>query len=134
MEQDFSNVGILSKASHHLIGVLGHDQEVEVADGVLAASIAPGGFLVVANVAPEKCKEMIQSFEDGDVARARQLHYELLPLCKACFVPGEVNPIGAKTILAEMGKIGSEMRLPLSPMSGKNLEVLRALMKEGGLT
>lgn len=92
-----------------------------------------GTISVVANIAPAKCKRLVQSFMEGKVEEARRIHYELLPLCNACFIPGEVNPIGVKTALAEMGMMTTEMRLPLSPMTGAKLEMLRELLKKAAL-
>ena len=51
------------------------------------------------------------------------MHYELLPLFRALFV--ETNPIPVKTAASLLGFCSDEMRLPLVPMEGENLELLQ---------
>ncbi|MDX1547019.1 MAG: 4-hydroxy-tetrahydrodipicolinate synthase [Rhodothermales bacterium] len=75
---------------------------------------ADGVVSVVANAVPEPFTDMIRAALDGDFARARDLHFRLLPAMRACFI--ETNPIPIKTIMAEMGWIDPAMRLPLSPL------------------
>jgi 4-hydroxy-tetrahydrodipicolinate synthase len=86
---------------------------------------------VVANIVPKDSADMISAWEAGDVARAREQFYKLLPLCQAMFY--ETNPIPVKTSLALMGKISEEMRLPMCPMAPANLEKLKKALKDYGL-
>ena len=86
---------------------------------------------MVANIVPGETSEMIKAWENGQVDRARNLFYKLLPLCQAMFY--ETNPIPVKTSLAFMGKIDEELRLPMSPMAAGNLEKLRKALKAYGL-
>ncbi len=90
-----------------------------------------GVISVVSNVAPKDMAELYDFFVDGDINRARELHYKLLPLTKGLFL--ETNPIPVKTALALMGMISNEIRLPLSPMSGTNLDKLKNILREYGL-
>ena len=54
------------------------------------------------------------------------MQLSLLPLIRALFC--EVNPIPVKAALAEMGRIGEEMRLPLTPLRGeKRMQLLKTL-------
>ncbi|MBW2126668.1 MAG: 4-hydroxy-tetrahydrodipicolinate synthase [Deltaproteobacteria bacterium] len=73
---------------------------------------------VVANIVPKDTADMVAAWEQGQVDKAREMFYKLLPLCKAMFF--ETNPIPVKTSLALMGKIKEEMRLPLCSMSPAN--------------
>ncbi len=86
---------------------------------------------VVANIVPKDNAEMVKAWEEGDVKRATELYYKLLPLCQAMFY--ETNPIPVKTSLALMGKISREMRLPLCPMAPANLEKLKKALSDYGL-
>jgi 4-hydroxy-tetrahydrodipicolinate synthase len=56
---------------------------------------------------------MVEGFERGDVAAARDLHQRLLPLMLANFY--ESNPIPVKAALAMMGLIEEHYRLPMVP-------------------
>lgn len=86
---------------------------------------------VIANIVPKETADMVRAWEDGQVERARDLYYKLLPLCQAMFY--ETNPIPVKTAAALMGKIDGEMRLPLAPMSPSNLEKLKGVLRDYGL-
>ena len=86
---------------------------------------------VVANIVPRDTADMVRAWEEGDVEKARETYYKLLPLCQAMFY--ETNPIPVKTSLALMGKIGEEMRLPLCAMAPANLDRLKTALKIYGL-
>jgi 4-hydroxy-tetrahydrodipicolinate synthase len=57
---------------------------------------------------------MCREFDNGNIAEAQRLHFELLPLFKALFF--ETNPIPVKAALTRMGLIENVLRLPLTPM------------------
>jgi len=86
---------------------------------------------VVSNVAPADMAAMVDSFNAGDINKARELHYKTTPLVKALFI--ETNPVPVKAALALMGKIEYEIRLPLVKLSDANLENLKKTMKSYGL-
>ena len=90
-----------------------------------------GVISVAANVAPRMMADLVESFEAGDHAKARKLHYELQPLCEAMFY--ETNPIPVKTALVEMGLIQDEVRMPLCPMSSANRERLKKVLSDMGI-
>jgi len=87
-----------------------------------------GVISVVANLVPADTAALIDEFNKGNIETARRIHYRLLPLCEAMFL--ETNPIPIKTAMALCGMLdSSELRLPLSAMSGQNLDRLKkALM------
>src|SRR5579885_3001843 len=101
-------------------------------DDVLTLPImAVGGkgvISVTANVAPRRMAELTTALLADDLARARALMRELLPLMRALFL--EVNPIPVKTALALMGACAEEFRLPLTPMSPGNRAALEAVLRE----
>jgi len=90
-----------------------------------------GVISVTANVAPRDVAAMCNEFFSGNLKKAKELHYKMRPLNDAMFY--ETNPIPVKTALSLMGKVSDEMRLPLCPMSEKNLEKLKNIMKGYGL-
>jgi 4-hydroxy-tetrahydrodipicolinate synthase len=87
-----------------------------------------GVISVASNVAPAAVSGMVGALLDGDFERGRELHYDLLPLVRALFL--ETNPIPVKTAASLLGLCSDEMRLPLVPMSGANLDELRRVMDE----
>ena len=90
-----------------------------------------GAISTASNVAPEAVGELLRACRDNDFARARELHYRLLPLFEALFF--ETNPIPVKCALELMGLIGSaEVRLPLTPIADINRERLQVVLKELG--
>lgn len=101
-------------------------------DFTVLPTLAAGGagvISVTSNLMPRKVAELCSSFQAGDIARARAIHYALNPLNRACFI--ETNPVPVKTALAKMGWMSTELRLPLvclQPQSEAYLErVLESL-------
>lgn len=86
-----------------------------------------GVISVTANIAPKDVAAMCSAWHNGDIQKARELHYKLEPLNAAMFI--ETNPIPAKTALSMMGKIKEELRLPLCEMSKENKEKLTKVLK-----
>jgi 4-hydroxy-tetrahydrodipicolinate synthase len=74
---------------------------------------------------------MINAALDGNLTRAKELHYKLLPLMNINFI--ESNPIPAKAALAMMGLIEENYRLPLVRMTAANREKLAKVVEETGL-
>lgn len=90
-----------------------------------------GVISVTANVAPKLMSELAKAALAGDLARARAINNQLLPLHMKLFV--EANPIPVKWALARMGRIGKGIRLPLVPLAKANEPVVEAALKEAGL-
>lgn len=86
-----------------------------------------GVISVVSNILPKKMAELCAAFRAGDLKKARALHYEMMPISRACFV--ETNPAPVKTALAKMGRMGGEMRLPMVPLQPENEKVLDAALR-----
>jgi 4-hydroxy-tetrahydrodipicolinate synthase len=100
-------------------------------DALTLPIIALGGkgvITTIGNVMPREIHDLAAAALAGDFERARQVHYQMLPMMRALFV--ETNPIPVKQALAFMGKCGPELRMPMTPMSGPAAEKLRATMKE----
>lgn len=115
----------------------GCDDKISLLSGddfTVLPTLAVGGcgvISVVSNIMPKETHEMCQAWFDGDIAKAKKLHYLLQPLSHACFF--ESNPIPVKRALALMGKVGNEIRLPLYPLSQANDEKLKAVLKQAKL-
>lgn len=95
-------------------------------------SIGGKGIISVAsNIIPKDVADMAEAYLKGNIEKARQLHYKMLPLFKALFI--ETNPIPLKTAMGLMGLCSDEMRLPMCPMSEENLAKLKKALKDYGL-
>ena len=78
---------------------------------------ARGVISVVANIAPEQSAAMSHAALRGDHARAEQINNKLESVVR--FLNSETNPIPAKWLLAELGRIESRLRLPLVELSAE---------------
>ncbi len=87
-----------------------------------------GVISVASNLVPDRMVAMVGALLKGDVAAARRMHYELLPLFRAMFI--ETNPIPIKAALAMKGMIGESYRLPMCPLAPKSRERLAAVLKD----
>lgn len=85
-----------------------------------------GVISVTSNIAPSRVAAMCAAVANNDWEAARKLHLELFPLSAAMFI--ESNPIPVKTALCMMGKMSSQMRLPLCQMSSEDREKLKAVL------
>lgn len=93
---------------------------------------ATGVISVLSNVLPGKMQALARAFMDEkDMQKALDLHVELMPLFQAMFI--EVNPVPVKETLYFMGLLEREVRLPLCPLTEKNRETLKSVIKEFGL-
>ncbi|WP_456370798.1 4-hydroxy-tetrahydrodipicolinate synthase [Geoglobus sp.] len=90
-----------------------------------------GVISVTANVAPHLMKEMFEAFKKGDVEKAREMHYRLMPLYDALFI--DTNPIPVKKALELMGLAAGKPRLPLVELSREKTEKLKSVLSELGL-
>jgi 4-hydroxy-tetrahydrodipicolinate synthase len=90
-----------------------------------------GSIAVTSNVAPKQMLDLYGATQAGDFVRAREIHYQLLPLFNALFC--ETNPIPVKAALALMGLVDDEIRLPLTTLTQPNRERLQAVLKDVGI-
>jgi 4-hydroxy-tetrahydrodipicolinate synthase len=126
--------GDLARASDLLKRLPAHFAVYSGNDDTALALMLLGGHGVIsvtANVAPKLMSELAKSALAGDLARARQINNQLLPLHLKLFV--EPNPIPVKWALAKMGRIPDGIRLPLTPLSVPAEPVVLAAMKDAGL-
>lgn len=103
-------------------------------DGTAAAFMLLGGdgvISVTANVAPEAMARLCRAGLAGDVPGIRSINNRLLALHRDLFI--EANPIPVKWALAEMGRVGPVLRLPLTPLSAQYHETLRRALRAAGI-
>ena len=101
------------------------------------AAGARGVISVTANIVPEAMAQMMAAALAGDAAAAARMDSELAELHRALFV--EANPIPVKWALAQLGRIQSGIRLPLTelsqaqqPVVRRALEAARVVQGKGG--
>ena len=90
-----------------------------------------GNVSVTANVAPRLMHELCMAAMAGDIQRAMEIQFKLLPLHKALFV--ESNPIPVKWAVARMGHSQGALRLPLTTLTEPNQQMLERVMQSTGL-
>ena len=103
-------------------------------DAITLPLIAAGGdgvVSVVSNEVPGPMSKMTRAALAGDLARAREIHYRILPLMNANFI--ESNPIPVKAVLTMMGMMGENYRLPLVPMTPGNRSQIQKIAEELGI-
>ncbi|WP_238916645.1 4-hydroxy-tetrahydrodipicolinate synthase [Clostridium sp. YIM B02555] len=82
-----------------------------------------GVISVFSNVMPKEAHDICSLYFEGKLEESSKLQTEYLELINALFI--EVNPIPVKTALGLMGYNVGPLRMPLFPMEGKNLEILK---------
>ena len=90
-----------------------------------------GNISVTANVAPRLMHELCVAAVAGDVKRAMELQFKLLPLHRNLFI--EANPIPVKWAMARMGLCGPALRLPMTAMSQASEAPVEAALRASGL-
>jgi 4-hydroxy-tetrahydrodipicolinate synthase len=90
-----------------------------------------GNVSVTANVAPRLMHELCVAAMAGDIKRAMEIQFKLMPLHKTLFI--ESNPIPVKWAVARMGRCREALRLPLTQLSEPGQKTLEGVMQSVGL-
>jgi len=90
-----------------------------------------GNVSVTANVAPRLMSELCAAALAGNIQRAMEIQFQLMPLHKHLFV--EANPIPVKWAVARMGHCGGTLRLPMTELSAANQPVVETALRNAGL-
>jgi 4-hydroxy-tetrahydrodipicolinate synthase len=95
-------------------------------------SLGAVGFIsVVGHVAGDRLHEMIDAFGAGDVARARRIHYELLPVYTGLF--RNQGAVMTKAALDLLGQPGGAVRAPLLAATAAERHQLALDLTDGGV-
>lgn len=103
-------------------------------DGLTLPLLALGGdgvISVVSNAAPKQVTAMTMAALNGDYAKAREMHYKLMPAFKAAFI--ETNPVPIKAVMNMMKIPAGTLRLPLVSLQKENEAKLRAAFQAAGI-
>ncbi|MBF6629838.1 MAG: 4-hydroxy-tetrahydrodipicolinate synthase [Comamonas sp.] len=90
-----------------------------------------GNVSVTANVAPRLMSELCMAALAGNIQRAMEIQFQLMPLHKHLFV--ESNPIPVKWAVSRMGHCGGKLRLPMTELSPANQPVVETALRNAGL-
>jgi 4-hydroxy-tetrahydrodipicolinate synthase len=90
-----------------------------------------GNISVTANVAPRLMHELCVAAMAGDVKRAMDIQFKLMPVHKHLFV--EANPIPVKWAMHRMGLAGPTLRLPMTELTQANEPVVEGALRTAGL-
>ena len=92
---------------------------------------AVGVVSVAGHVVGERIRQMIEQLEGGDMASARKIHYELMPVFDALFITS--NPIPLKKAMALIGQPVGPPRLPLVEANDDETSRIEIALKESGV-
>jgi 4-hydroxy-tetrahydrodipicolinate synthase len=90
-----------------------------------------GNISVTANVAPRLMHELCVAALAGDVKRAMDIQFKLMPVHKHLFV--EANPIPVKWAMHRMGLAGPTLRLPMTELTQANEPLVEGALRAAGL-
>ena len=90
-----------------------------------------GNVSVTANVAPRLMHELCVAAMAGDIQKAMEIQFKLMPMHKNLFV--EANPIPVKWAMARMGLCGGTLRLPMTELSKSQQPVVETALRASGL-
>lgn len=129
LAKDFENIIGIKEASADLNQVMAIIKDrpkdflvISGEDGITFPMIACGGegvISVVGNAYPKEFSDMVRYTLDGELDKAKDIHYSLLDFTDNIFAEG--NPGGIKAAMKLLGICGDFMRLPLYKIS-KELE------------
>jgi 4-hydroxy-tetrahydrodipicolinate synthase len=95
-------------------------------------SVGAIGFVsVIGHVVANRLRELIDTYEAGDVDRARNLHYATIPLIRAMGRVGGV--IFAKTAMRLRGIDVGDPRLPLPPATDEQVAAIASDLHAAGI-
>ena len=81
---------------------------------------------VIGNAYPREWSTMVNNIFEGNIEVAKKINNELNPIHKWLYIEG--NPVGIKGAMNHLGFCGTEVRLPLLPITDRNLTHLKTAM------
>lgn len=90
-----------------------------------------GVISVAANVAPKLFAQMCRAAINGDIAQAKKLNEQLIPIYDVMFC--EPSPAAPKWAVAQLGLCEKYVRLPIVPLTAASHEKVQAALKAAQL-
>ena len=103
-------------------------------DNLLFPIVALGGtgiISVASNLIPGKMVELTEAALKGNMAKAKELHYKLLPFFKAEFI--DTNPIPIKYMMYLKNMAKEVYRLPLCELSENHRKEVKSVLEKMGI-
>jgi len=132
LARDFENIAAVKEASENFSQISElleerpeHFSVLTGEDSLILPFIAMGGdgvISVAANQIPSQIKKLINAVKAGNLDEARAINRRYRKLLKLNFI--ESNPVPVKYILARMGMIEENYRLPLVPLSQASKQLI----------
>ena len=97
----------------------------------LLVSGGDGVISVASNVIPLQMVQMFNFIKNGEIEKARNIHFSYYKLFKNLFI--ETNLIPVKAALSIMEFINNELRLPLVPASESTMKIITETLKGCGV-
>lgn len=92
----------------------------------------PGAIVAIGNVAPRMAIEIFDSVQNGDMKRARQVYYQLLPVALA--LDGEANwAARVKEMVRLQSRVAGMVRKPYLPIGDREKKKLHEALKQAKL-
>jgi len=105
-------------------------------DSLTLPLLAMGGsgvVSVVGNIVPQDVRSLIAAWREGNVAEAQQWHHKLFPLCRD-MLGLATNPIPVKAAMHKLRRDSGEVRLPLTPLTDEQEQLLARSLDAYGLS
>jgi len=91
-----------------------------------------GVISVVGNIVPKDMIALLDAFNAGDTAKAREWHMKLFSLCRD-MLGIATNPIPVKAAMQMLRRDSGDLRLPMTPLDEPGQHKLRATLAAYGL-
>jgi len=88
---------------------------------------ADGGILALANICPEKCLEIMSTFIEGNLDKAREIQQSMIPLNTAITKQWGIPAL--KVAMEYLGYYGGPVRKPLTALESSSREKLIKLLE-----
>ncbi len=141
LARDFENIAAVKEASDNFTQIAELLAErpdnfsvLTGEDSLILPFIAMGGdgvISVAANEVPSQVKGLVEAVRRGDLAAAQAINSTYRNLFRLNFI--ESNPVPVKSILARMGMIEENYRLPLVPLSSESKAIIDKELTSLGL-
>ncbi len=141
LAHDFENIAAVKEASDNFTQIAELLAErpdnfsvLTGEDSLILPFMAMGGdgvISVATNEVPSKVKGLVEAVRRGDLAEAQAINSTYRNLFRLNFI--ESNPVPVKYILARMGMIEENYRLPLVPLSSESKAIIDKEIKSLGL-
>ncbi len=131
------NIVGIKDSSGNIVQIAGIMAEAEPGFSVFAGSGsflyaslclgATGGTLAVANILPDQCQRILELYNAGEYAKAKEMQFRILEANAA--VTAKWGVAGLKAAMDMMGYYGGEVRKPLLDLPEKSKEELKGILK-----